>query len=61
MFRNLSRGFVVDYAGVRARIEAGDIGGAAVDVFPVEPGGRGDESQVFTPVPSATLRTAQSK
>jgi D-3-phosphoglycerate dehydrogenase / 2-oxoglutarate reductase len=40
---NLSRGFVVDYAALRAHIESGHISGAAVDVFPVEPQGRGDE------------------
>jgi D-3-phosphoglycerate dehydrogenase len=40
---NLSRGFVVDYPALRAHIESGRIAGAAVDVFPVEPKGRGDE------------------
>jgi D-3-phosphoglycerate dehydrogenase / 2-oxoglutarate reductase len=43
LFLNLSRGFVVDYAALRTRIESGAIAGAAVDVFPVEPRGRGDE------------------
>ena len=43
LFLNLSRGFVVDYAALRARVESGAIAGAAVDVFPVEPKGRGDE------------------
>jgi D-3-phosphoglycerate dehydrogenase len=43
LFLNLSRGFVVDYAALRARIESGVIAGAAADVFPVEPKGRGDE------------------
>jgi D-3-phosphoglycerate dehydrogenase len=43
LFLNLSRGFVVDYAALRARIESGVIAGAAVDVFPAEPRGRGDE------------------
>jgi D-3-phosphoglycerate dehydrogenase len=42
LFLNLSRGFVVDYAALRTHIESGHIGGAAVDVFPVEPKGRGD-------------------
>jgi D-3-phosphoglycerate dehydrogenase len=40
---NLSRGFVVDYAALRRSLESGHIAGAAVDVFPVEPKGRGDE------------------
>jgi D-3-phosphoglycerate dehydrogenase len=40
---NLSRGFVVDYGALRKHIETGHIAGAAVDVFPVEPKGRGDE------------------
>jgi D-3-phosphoglycerate dehydrogenase len=40
---NLSRGFLVDYAALRRHIESGHIAGAAVDVFPVEPKGRGDE------------------
>jgi len=43
LFLNLSRGFVVDYAALRRQIEQGHIAGAAVDVFPVEPKGRGDE------------------
>jgi D-3-phosphoglycerate dehydrogenase len=43
LFLNLSRGFVVDYAALREHIESGHIAGAAVDVFPVEPKGRGDE------------------
>jgi D-3-phosphoglycerate dehydrogenase len=43
LFLNLSRGFVVDYAALRKHNESGHISGAAVDVFPVEPKGRGDE------------------
>ena len=43
LFLNLSRGFVVDYAALRKHIESGHIAGSAVDVFPVEPKGRGDE------------------
>jgi D-3-phosphoglycerate dehydrogenase len=43
LFLNLSRGFVVDYAALRRHIVSGHIAGAAVDVFPVEPAGRGDE------------------
>jgi D-3-phosphoglycerate dehydrogenase len=43
LFLNLSRGFVVDYAALRMQIESGHISGASVDVFPIEPKGRGDE------------------
>jgi D-3-phosphoglycerate dehydrogenase len=43
LFLNLSRGFVVDYSALRASIQSGHIAGAAVDVFPIEPKGRGDE------------------
>ena len=43
IFLNLSRGFVVDHVALRAHIESGHLAGAAVDVFPVEPKGRGDE------------------
>jgi D-3-phosphoglycerate dehydrogenase len=43
LFLNLSRGFVVDYAALRTHIESGHMAGAAVDVFPQEPKGRGDE------------------
>ncbi|MDQ2838000.1 MAG: phosphoglycerate dehydrogenase [Actinomycetota bacterium] len=43
LFLNLSRGFVVDYGALRDYIEKGHIAGAAVDVFPIEPKGRGDE------------------
>ncbi len=43
LFLNLSRGFVVDDVALSARIASGAISGAAVDVFPTEPKGRGDE------------------
>jgi D-3-phosphoglycerate dehydrogenase len=43
IFLNLSRGFVVDHAALRAHIESGHISGAAVDVFPVEPKSPGEE------------------
>jgi D-3-phosphoglycerate dehydrogenase len=42
IFLNLSRGFVVDTAALRAHIESGHIAGAAVDVFPSEPKGKGE-------------------
>jgi D-3-phosphoglycerate dehydrogenase len=43
LFLNLSRGFVVDHAALRRNIETGHIAGAAIDVFPAEPKGRGEE------------------
>ncbi len=43
LFLNLSRGFVVDHAALRRHIESGHLAGAAVDVFPHEPKGRGEE------------------
>jgi D-3-phosphoglycerate dehydrogenase / 2-oxoglutarate reductase len=43
IFLNLSRGFVVDHGALRRHIESGHLVGAAVDVFPNEPNGRGDE------------------
>jgi phosphoglycerate dehydrogenase-like enzyme/DNA-binding SARP family transcriptional activator/tetratricopeptide (TPR) repeat protein len=43
LFLNLSRGFVVDHAALRRNIESGHIAGAAIDVFPKEPKGNGEE------------------
>jgi D-3-phosphoglycerate dehydrogenase len=43
LFLNLSRGFVIDHAALRRHLSSGHLAGAAVDVFPVEPKGRGDE------------------
>ena len=43
LFLNLSRGFVVDHAALRRHIESGHIAGAAIDVFPREPKGNGEE------------------
>lgn len=42
LFLNLSRGFLVDYEALRARIEDGSLAGAAIDVFPTEPKAAGD-------------------
>jgi D-3-phosphoglycerate dehydrogenase / 2-oxoglutarate reductase len=43
LFLNLSRGFVVDMGALRANIRSGHLAGAALDVFPVEPRGKGEE------------------
>lgn len=42
IFLNASRGFVVDLGALREHILSGHLAGAAIDVFPVEPGERGD-------------------
>jgi D-3-phosphoglycerate dehydrogenase / 2-oxoglutarate reductase len=42
-FLNLSRGFVIDHAALMRNIKSGRIAGAAIDVFPDEPRGRGDD------------------
>ena len=43
IFLNLSRGIVVDHVALRDALTSGQLAGAAVDVFPSEPKGRGDE------------------
>ncbi len=43
IFLNLSRGIVVDHLALREALSSGHLSGAAVDVFPSEPKGRGDE------------------
>ena len=43
LFLNLSRGIVVDHVALREALQSGHLAGAAVDVFPTEPKGRGDE------------------
>jgi D-3-phosphoglycerate dehydrogenase len=43
LFLNLSRGFVIDHAALRDHLDSGHLAGAAVDVFPAEPKGRGEE------------------
>ena len=42
LFLNLSRGFVVDHEALAGAVRSGHLAGAAVDVFPTEPAGRGD-------------------
>jgi D-3-phosphoglycerate dehydrogenase len=43
IFINASRGTVADLDAVAEALRAGDLGGAAVDVFPVEPKGNDEE------------------
>ncbi|REG81048.1 phosphoglycerate dehydrogenase [Marinomonas pollencensis] len=43
IFINASRGTVADLGAVAEAIKAGDLSGAAVDVFPVEPKGNAEE------------------
>ena len=43
LFLNLSRGIVIDHVALRDALVSGHLAGAAVDVFPAEPKGRGDE------------------
>jgi D-3-phosphoglycerate dehydrogenase len=43
LFLNLSRGFVIDHDALGRHLVSGHLAGAAVDVFPTEPKGRGDE------------------
>jgi D-3-phosphoglycerate dehydrogenase / 2-oxoglutarate reductase len=42
---NYARGEVIDLKALKAALESGQIGGAAVDVFPVEPEKNGDRFQ----------------
>ncbi|MFH0772686.1 MAG: phosphoglycerate dehydrogenase [bacterium] len=43
IFLNLSRGFVVDIQALTSHMKSGHIRGAAIDVFPHEPKGKGEE------------------
>lgn len=42
IFLNLSRGFVVDIDALKSALQTGKVRGAAVDVFPKEPHGKGE-------------------
>lgn len=53
---NLSRGFIVDLDALKEGLESGQIGGAAVDVYPVEPKVKGDSfSSPLQDIPNVIL------
>ncbi len=69
LFLNLSRGFVIDHAALRRHLANGHLAGAAIDVFPKEPKGKGDEFQselrglpnvILTPHIGGSTEEAQS-
>lgn len=55
VFVNLSRGFVVDITALKAALVSGKISGAAVDVFPVEPGANGAFETELKGIPNVIL------
>ncbi|MBP9098216.1 MAG: phosphoglycerate dehydrogenase [Ferruginibacter sp.] len=56
MLINYARGEVVDLNALRKALQTGDIGGAAIDVFPVEPEKNGDQfSTVLQGLPNVLL------
>src|SRR6185312_15605208 len=56
VFLNLSRGHVVDLESLRSHLKSGHLAGAAVDVFPDEPGRNGDRFEhPLREVPEAIL------
>jgi D-3-phosphoglycerate dehydrogenase len=70
MLINNSRGTVVDIDALAASLRAGHLGGAAVDVFPVEPGSNGQSFEsplqglpnvILTPHIGGSTEEAQSR
>ncbi|WP_347057489.1 phosphoglycerate dehydrogenase [Blastococcus sp. HT6-30] len=70
IFINASRGMVVDDSALRDHLLAGHLGGAALDVFPVEPKAQGDsfesvlrglENVILTPHIAASTKEAQEE
>lgn len=55
MLINLSRGFVVDIDALAAALKSGKLGGAAVDVFPVEPASNGPFETPLQGLPNMIL------
>lgn len=70
MFINLSRGFVADLGALKQHLDSGHLGGAAVDVFPIEPKKSGDpfetslaneDNMILTPhIGGSTLEAQKS-
>ena len=69
-FINASRGMVVDYVALRDRLLSGQLAGAAVDVFPVEPKTQGDpfdsvlrgiDNVILTPHVGGSTQEAQEE
>jgi D-3-phosphoglycerate dehydrogenase / 2-oxoglutarate reductase len=54
-FLNLSRGFVVDHEALASKVRDGHVAGAAVDVFPNEPAGRGPFTSPLQDLPNVIL------
>jgi D-3-phosphoglycerate dehydrogenase len=54
-FLNLSRGIVVDHEALAECLRSGQVGGAAVDVFPSEPAGRGPFASPLQKLPNVIL------
>jgi D-3-phosphoglycerate dehydrogenase len=55
VFVNLSRGFVVDILALKNALLSGKISGAAVDVFPIEPGANGSFETELKGIPNVIL------
>ena len=55
MLINLSRGFVVDIDALAAALKSGKLGGAAVDVYPVEPASNGPFETPLQGLPNVIL------
>ena len=55
VFLNLSRGFVVNHEALAENLKSGKLSGAALDVFPVEPGGGEPFSDPLQNLPNVIL------
>jgi D-3-phosphoglycerate dehydrogenase len=55
VFLNLSRGYVVNYEALAENLKSGKLSGAAIDVFPEEPGSGGTFSNSLQNLPNVIL------